>query len=150
MTVSIRGGGGADDGVCGHIIGASAGASVHAARLPHARTFFAATSPVALAGRLRLIAEIDDKPVGFVDYTAAKGHVKDLFVTPAAQGSGAGTALLDATQARVGGAISVHVLSVNDTGVLWYLSRGFRVVDGWAEALEGVTAVWLKMVRDPV
>lgn len=149
MTVTIRDGGGADDAVCGRILGASAGASVHAERLPHARALFEDTTPLALDGRLRLIAEIDGNPVGFADFTAAKGHVKFLFVTPEAQGSGAGSALLDAIQARVDGPISVHVLSVNDAGVLWYLGRGFRIVDGWAEIFQGETAAWLRMVRDP-
>jgi len=148
MTLVIRDGSTEDDAVCGTIVGAAAGTSVYAYRLPHARSLLEDTSPLELDGRLRLIAEIGGRPVGFADYTAAKGHVKYLFVDPEAQGSGAGSALLDAVQDRVGGPISVHVLAVNDTGILWYLGRGFRVVDGWAELFEGVNAAWLRMVRD--
>lgn len=147
MTIVIREGSGEDDAVCGRIVGAAAGGSVYAERLPHARALFEDVSALPIEGKLRLIAKFDDKPVGFADYTAAKGHIKYLFVLPGNQGRGGGTALLDAVQARVGGPISVHVLAVNDTGILWYLRRGFRVVDGWAESLEGQTAAWLRLVR---
>jgi GNAT superfamily N-acetyltransferase len=147
MTVMIRGGSAKDDAACGRIIGAAAGGSIYAERLPHARALFEDISSLPLQGRLRLIAELDGKPVGFADYTAAKGHIKYLFTSPGAQGGGAGTALLDAVQERVGGAISIHVLAVNDVGILWYLRRGFRIVDGWAEPLEGMMAAWLRLVR---
>lgn len=147
MTLVIREGSGKDDAVCGRIVGATASASIYADRLPHARGLFEDVSALALDGKLRFIAELDGQAVGFADYTAAKGHIKYLFVLPGAQGSGAGSALLDAVQARSGGAISVHVLAVNDVGILWYLRRGFKVVDGWAEPLEGVTAAWLRLTR---
>jgi ribosomal protein S18 acetylase RimI-like enzyme len=147
VTVLVRDGSARDDAVCGRIVGAASGTSVYAARLPHARALFEDVSALTLDGKLRLIAEIGGQAVGFADYTAAKGHIKYLFVLPGAQGSGAGTALLDAVQSRVGGKISVHVLAVNDVAILWYLRRGFRVVDGWAEALEGETAAWLRLTR---
>ena len=147
MSIVIRDGSGKDDAVCGRIVGAAAGSSVYAERLPHARALFEDVSALALEGKLRLIAEIDGQPVGFADYTAAKGHIKYLFVLPGAQGSGAGSALLDAVQARVKGPISVHVLAVNDVGILWYLRRGFKVVDGWAEPFEGADAAWLRLTR---
>jgi GNAT superfamily N-acetyltransferase len=147
VSVVIRDGSGKDDAVCGRIVGAAAGSSVYAERLPHARALFEDVSALALEGKLRLIAEIEGRPVGFADYTAAKGHIKYLFVLPGAQGSGAGSALLDAVQARAEGPISVHVLAVNDVGILWYLRRGFKVVDGWAEPLEGMTAAWLRLTR---
>lgn len=147
MTLVIRDGLASDDAVCGRIVGAAAGNSVYADRLPHARRLFEDVSALALDGKLRLIAEIDGQPVGFADYTAAKGHVKYLFVLPGAQGSGAGSALLDTVQKRVGGLISVHVLAVNDAAILWYLRRGFKVVDGWAEPLEGEVTAWLRLTR---
>ena len=62
--------------------------------------------------------------------------MKYLFVFPHIQGSGAGAALLDEVQTKVAGPISIHVLAVNDVGVLWCLRRGFRGVDGWAEPFE--------------
>jgi ribosomal protein S18 acetylase RimI-like enzyme len=148
MTVTTRDGTADDDAICGQIIGASAGGSIYADRLPHARDLFEDVSARHLDGKLRMVAEIDSKTLGFADYTIAKGHIKYLFVLPASQGSGAGAALLNAVQARVGDAISIHVLAVNDVGILWYLRRGFRVVDGWAEPLEGKMAAWLRMVRD--
>ena len=149
MSLVIRDGTGKDDAVCGRILGAAAGGSVYAERLPHARALFEDFSPLSLSGKLRLIAEIDGRPVGFADYTVAKGHIKYLFVLPGTQGNGAGTALLAGVQDHVEGPISVHVLAVNDIGILWYLRRGFRVVDGWAEPFEGKTAAWLKLVRAP-
>ena len=120
MTALIRDGSSKDDAVCGRIVGAAAGGSVYAERLPHARAMFEDVSALPLEGKLRLVAEIDGMPVGFADYTAAKGHIKYLFVLPGAQGSGAGTALLDGVQTRARGPISVHVLAVNDAGILWY------------------------------
>lgn len=84
--------------------------------------------------------------MGFADHRD-DGHVKYLFVLPAAQGSGAGTALLDAVQARTG-RVSVHVLAVNDTGIAWYLRRGMKVTDAWIEPLAGMPAVWLRLERD--
>ncbi len=150
MTVVIRQGTALDDAVCGRIVGAAAGGSVYAARLPHAQDLFEDTSALRLDGKLRLIAEINGEAIGFADYTANKGHVKYLFVFPHIQGSGAGTALLDAVQAKVAGPISIHVLAVNDVGILWYLRRGFRIVDGWAEPFGGVMAAWLKLVRNAV
>ncbi len=147
MSLIVRDGSAKDDAVCGRIVGAAARTSVYAERLPHARALFEDVSALALDGRLRLIAELNAQPVGFADFTAAKGHIKYLFVRPGAQGSGAGSALLDTVQERVGGEISVHVLAVNDVGILWYLRRGFRVVDGWAEPLEGEMAAWLRLTR---
>ncbi len=144
----IRDGGGDDDGVCGRIIGAAASQAIYAARLPHAKATLEDTSPLALEGRLRLVAELDGQPIGFADYVRAKGHVKYLFVLPEEQGVGAGARLLDAVQSIVGGPISVHVLALNDTGLLWYLRRGFRVESGFAEPFEGVDAMWLRLVRD--
>ena len=146
----IREGGADDDGVCGRIVGAAASRAVYAARLPHARATFEDTSPLALDGRLRMVAELDGEPIGFADYLRSKGHVKYLFVLPEAQGSGAGAALLEAVQKVVGGPVSVHVLAVNDTGLLWYLRWGFRVESGFAEVFEGVEAMWLRLVRDGI
>ena len=66
--------------------------------------------------------------------------MKYLFVFPHIQGSGAGAALFDAIQAKVAGPISIHVLAVNDVGVLWCLRSGFRAIDGWVEPFEVVMA----------
>ena len=95
-----------------------------------------------------MIAEINGKAIGFADYTANKGHVKYLFVFPHIRGSSAGTSLLDAVQAKVPEPISIHVLAVNDVGILWYLRLGSRVSGSWAEPFEGEMAAWLKLVRD--
>ena len=148
MNLIIRPGTSADNTVCGRIFGEAAGSSIYAARLPHARALLENTSPFDLEGRLRLVAEFQGRPIGFADYTTAKGHVKFLFIQPTAQGNGAGTALLNAIQEQVSGPMSVHVLAVNDTGILWYLRRGFRVVDGWAKSFDGEEALWLRLVRD--
>ena len=148
MSMVIRAGTSADDTVCGQIVGAATGSSIYIARRSHARAFLEDNSPLDLCGRLRLVAEFEGRPIGFADYTIAKGHVKFLFVDPTNQGQGAGTALLKTIQEQVSGPISVHVLAINDTGILWYFRRGFRVVDGWAESLQGDNTVRLRLVRD--
>ncbi|MEQ9642177.1 MAG: GNAT family N-acetyltransferase [Alphaproteobacteria bacterium] len=145
MTIVLREASADDDEICGRIVGAAAGGAVYAERLPHARAIFADTSPLTRAGRHRLIATLDGKPVGFADFRD-DGHIKYLFVDPAAQGRGAGATLVDAVQARTG-AIAVHVLALNDVGIAWYLRRGFRVVGGWIEPLRDTDAVWLRLVR---
>lgn len=145
MPLTIRDGNDADDAACGRIVGHAGGGAVYAARLPHAHAVFADTSPLGRDGRRRLVAELDGRPAGFADYRD-DGHVKYLFVDPAAQGQGAGRALLDAVAARAG-AVSVHVLAVNDAAVAWYLRRGLKVVDGWIEPVAGQDAVWLRLVR---
>ena len=43
--------------------------------------------------------------------------MKYLFVFPHIQGSGAGTALLDAVQVKIAGPISIHVFVVNDVAI---------------------------------
>jgi GNAT superfamily N-acetyltransferase len=149
VTITIRNGFEADNAVCGRIVGTAAGASVYAERLPHAQMLFEDVSALPLDGKLRLIAEIAGEPAGFADFTLAKSHIKYLFVLPGAQGGGIGSALLDTVQELAGGAISVHVLAVNDVGFLWYLRRGFRVVNGWAEPFEGKVTAWLRLVRAP-
>jgi ribosomal protein S18 acetylase RimI-like enzyme len=146
-AVSVRPGGPADDAACGQIIGRAGTASVFFDRLPHARSLFIDRSPLAQEGRSRLMAELDGEPVGFAEFRPGDGHVKYLFVLPDRQGLGIGAALLDAVQAAVGGPVSVHVLAVNDAGILWYLRRGFVVGGGFAEPLEGRPAAWIRMVR---
>lgn len=148
VAATVRDGNSDDDVVCGLIVGAAAGASVYAPRLPHAAAHLNDLSPLELGVRSRVVAEIAGRPIGFADYRPQDGHIKYLFVHPEAQGSGAGSALLDAVQARVGGPVSVHVLALNDAGILWYLRRGLKVVDGWEEDFEGQPAAWLRMVRD--
>ncbi len=146
MGIKLRDATTADDAVCGQIVGKAASGAVYAERLPHARSLFADTSPLPRDDRHRLIASLDGKPVGFADFRD-DGHIKYLFVDPAAQGCGAGMALIDAVQARTG-VIAVHVLAVNDAGIAWYVRRGFRIVDGWLEPLHGKDVVWLRLVRD--
>jgi GNAT superfamily N-acetyltransferase len=146
MTIIIRAGLPADDARCGEIVGAAAAASAYAARLPHARRALADTSPLPAEGRRRLIAQRADRVVGFADHRD-DGHIKLLFVEPAAQGRGAGAALLDAVARRTG-RLSVHCLAVNDAALAWYLGRGFRVAGGWLESFHGRDAVWLRLERD--
>lgn len=145
--LNIRSGTSADDAICGKIVGAAATASVYYDRVPQARKLLEDTSPLEMDDRDRLIAELDRTPVAFADFRVNTGHIKYLFCLPESQGSGAGSALLDAVQKAVGGPISVHVLAVNDTGILWYMRRGFEVVSGFEKEFEGTPAAWLRLVR---
>ncbi|WP_283740343.1 GNAT family N-acetyltransferase [Chelatococcus albus] len=126
----------------------SALASSYARRLPHAALLLADDSPLCLAGRSRMVGEVAGKVVGFADYRPWDGHIKYLFVHPRAQARGVGAALVDAVQNAVGGRVGVHVLAVNDSALLWYLRRSFRIVDGWEEPFADVPAVWIRLVRE--
>ena len=101
-------------------------------------------------GGHRFIASIDKKDVAFVDYLIAKQHIKYLFVHPRYQRKGIGANLLTLAQEQIKGAISVNVLSINETAVLWYLNRGFKVSDCWLERFNGKKTAWLKLTRADV
>ena len=86
----------------------------------------------AALGRL-LIAEAQGRVVGFA--LATGGHLDMLFVDPAAQGSGAGRALLGAAQAR--GAVSLECFRENHAARAFYERGGWHLVRGYARRFEG-------------
>lgn len=158
----LRKGGAEDDVACGQIVGAAAATSAYAPRVPHAARLLGDRRPLAQDDRQRIVAEQGTRPVGFVEFRAnapganapgpnaqeAGGHVKYLFVDPAAQGRGVGAMLLEAAEQRLGTPITLTVLSVNDRGLRWYMARGYRIAGGQLEAdWEGGPAIWLTLKK---
>ena len=99
-----------------------------------------------LKGR-RLIASVNTTDVAFVDYLIAKQHIKYLFVHPRYQRKGIGAELLNSAQEHIKDTISANVLCINERAVLWYLGRGFKVSNCWAERFNGKKTAWLKLTR---
>lgn len=90
-----------------------------------------------------LIAEIDGLPLGFAlffhNFSTFAGrpgiYLEDLFVDPAARGSGAGKALLRRLAAiaveRGCARLEWSVLDWNDPAIAFYKSIGAQSMDGW-------------------
>ncbi|HIC81877.1 MAG TPA: GNAT family N-acetyltransferase [Kiloniellaceae bacterium] len=169
----LRKGGAEDDAACGQIVGAAAATSAYAPRVPHAAQLLGDRRPLAQEDRQRILAERGSRPVGFVEFRpnaqgadaqgaeaqpaeaqsagalGAGGHVKYLFVDPAAQGQGVGAALLEAAEQALGAPVTLTVLSVNDSGLRWYMGRGYRIAGGQLEAdWEDGPAIWLTLKKD--
>ena len=156
-AVELREGDAGDDAACGRLIGAAAATSAYAPRVPQAAALLGDRSPLAQEDRRRIVAEQAGRLLGFVEFNVRPaapgkaqcgGHVKYLFVDPAAQGSGVGSALLEAAETAISGPVSLSVLSVNDRGLRWYMKRGYRVSEAKAEEdWEGGLAVWLTLEK---
>lgn len=68
-----------------------------------------------------MAVDADDNPLGFVG--ARDGHVELLYIDPAWQGRGLGSALM--AHVADGGPQSVEVYSGNTAGLAFYRSQGF-------------------------
>lgn len=81
---------------------------------------------VWLAGRLAeddvWVAEVDGAVVGYARFTAT--WLDDLYVSPAAQGTGVGTALLEVVKALRPGGFSLWVFEVNTPARRFYARHG--------------------------
>ena len=86
----------------------------------------------AALGRLR-VAEVDGRVVGFA--LATGGHLDMLFIDPAAQGTGAGRALLAEAEAR--GVVSLECFRANLAARRFYERAGWRLVRGYSRPFEG-------------
>lgn len=74
------------------------------------------------------IARAQGDPAGFL---ALDGELlSDLYVTPAAQGSGVGSALLDHAKHRRPDGLALWVFATNRRAQAFYAARGFQVVGG--------------------
>ncbi|AYJ86781.1 GNAT family N-acetyltransferase [Sphingomonas paeninsulae] len=90
-----------------------------------------------------LIAELDAAPIGFAlffhNFSTFEGrpgiYLEDLFVDPAARGSGAGKALLSAFAQiaieRGCARLEWAVLDWNEPAIRFYKSIGATAMDGW-------------------
>ncbi|MCH7931562.1 MAG: GNAT family N-acetyltransferase [Proteobacteria bacterium] len=130
MPIHIRPATDADDARCGEII-ASANGEL-AERVPHARAVLEDGSPLPRDGRERLIAEVEGKAVGFVDFEP-DGYIKYLFVAQRHHRRGAGSALLAAAERAIGAPTYLSVFAVNDRALRFYMERGYRIVGGEVE-----------------
>ena len=96
----------------------------------------------ATLDRLRLAVN-ESAVLGFCVMTHA--HIDMLFIAPAAQGSGAGSALLRDAERR--GARSLECFAANMPARRFYERRGWRVTDAYRRALGGVQQrfVWYEV-----
>lgn len=81
----------------------------------------------------RLVVADADAILGFA--LATGGHLDMLFVDPAAQGSGAGRALLADAEAR--GAVSLECFRANAAARRFYERAGWHLVRGYARPFAG-------------
>ena len=150
LEFELRVGSAADDATCGLVRSAASKASVVYARLEKAQSFLADDGPQELENMNRFVACRDDKVVGFIDYNAADGYVKMLFVEPALQGQGLATELL--RLAAQGAKVPLHLRTqaVNDGALAFYLGQGFQIIDGEVENnWHGDSVVWITLSRRP-
>ena len=78
-----------------------------------------------------LVAEVDGAPVGFVATEGGEDFVSDLWVSPANEGQGVGSALLEAVEDVVRNrgypSVRLEVMTVNERALALYRRRGFEV-----------------------
>ena len=146
MPIVIRPAIDADDARCGEIIASVGGTLVE--RVPHARAALEDDSPLSRGGRERLIAEVEGKAVGFVDFEP-DGYIKYLFVARGHHRRGAGSALLVAAERAIGPPTYLSAHAVNDRALRFYMERGYRVVGGKVEEdWHGGPVVWIELRKD--
>jgi ribosomal-protein-alanine N-acetyltransferase len=77
-----------------------------------------------------LVAQVEGVPIGIGAWEKDVGHITDLWIAPAHEGRGAGSALLAALEATIAGAgfqeATLEVLTFNDRALRLYLYRGYR------------------------
>lgn len=94
------------------------------------------------------VAEVDGKPAGFI---CMEGYyVAEIFTDPECKGKGLGTVLIAAAQkARPGGQLVVHCKEQNESGLAFYLAKGFKQIDRWEKDKHGKPYPTLHLVLDP-
>lgn len=79
-----------------------------------------------------LVATVAGEPVGLAAADVGNAYVSDLWVEPACQGRGVGSALLAALEARIAATgrriVQLEVLSANVRAMALYRYRGYRPV----------------------
>jgi GNAT superfamily N-acetyltransferase len=140
----------ADDAVCGRLVGRAASRSIMARRLPFARAYLGDRSPLVLERTHdRLVAGHGSAEiVGLAQFCRADRYLWYLFVEPARQGAGVGSALLAAVEDTIGYPVRLRTLAINETALKFYLRRGYRVRSGWVEdGWHGGSVVWLELEK---
>ena len=96
-------------------------------------------------GDLRVAVDADDAPLGFIAQDAGEIHM--LFVSPDAQGRGAGSALLEHV-AQDQPELRLDVNEQNPAAVAFYTAKGFRQVGRSELDGQGRPFPLLRLVRD--
>lgn len=103
---------------------------------------------------LLLVAEVEGKVVGFANYSPAdsdgKAELGAIYIDPANQGSGIGTAFLKEGISRLEGVkeVYINVERDNEIGHTFYNAKGFQVVDVFDDDFDGHILKTLLMVLD--
>ncbi len=80
------------------------------------------------AGARVLVAEVDGVPAGFVTVDAARGHLDQLAVHPAHQGSGVADRLMAIAKALSPTGLSLDVNDGNARALRFYARHGFATL----------------------
>ncbi|UJL47348.1 GNAT family N-acetyltransferase [Virgibacillus sp. NKC19-16] len=104
-----------------------------------------------LKNTLIYVAEVDGKVVGFANYTPGSkdGNVElaALYLFPAYQGKGIGTALLHESMDQLGSReVHLSVEKNNEIGTTFYKAKGFEVVSEFDDDFDGHILRTVRMV----
>ncbi|ORM52840.1 GNAT family N-acetyltransferase [Pantoea conspicua] len=81
-----------------------------------------------ILGETVLVAESDGQRVGFAGLLENDNFLHSLYVAPDWQGRGAGSALLEAVQARFTSTGALKCLSMNKAAQAFYLKHGWKMI----------------------
>ncbi len=143
-AVAIRWFQSSDRKICQRIAAAAAMSS-YGRLMPQHSFAFTPEAPLEPA-EVRLVATLGDEPVGFLELVGT--HVSNLFVDPAHQGRGIGSALMRAAEETVPGDITLSVFTTNPAARRLYERLGFRF-DGLSRTTFHGLAVDVWKMRKP-
>ncbi|MXP48555.1 GNAT family N-acetyltransferase [Pantoea sp. Eser] len=81
-----------------------------------------------ILGETVLVAECDGQRVGFAGPLENDNFLHSLYVDPDWQGRGAGSALLEAVQARFTSTSALKCLTMNKAAQAFYLKHGWKMI----------------------
>nr|WP_257469660.1 GNAT family N-acetyltransferase [Pantoea allii] len=81
-----------------------------------------------IPGETVLVAELDGHRAGFAGLMENDNFLHSLYVDPAFQGRGVGSALLDEVQSRFTSTGALKCLEMNKAAQTFYLQRGWKII----------------------
>nr|WP_029569000.1 GNAT family N-acetyltransferase [Pantoea ananatis] len=81
-----------------------------------------------IPGETVLVAELDGHRVGFAGLMENDNFLHSLYVDPAYQGRGVGSALLNEVQGRFTSTGALKCLEMNKAAQTFYLQRGWKII----------------------
>lgn len=105
-----------------------------------------------LVGSFMYVSEIEEKVVGFANYTPVsedgKVELSAIYLDPVYQGKGMGTALLQAGIQNIAGVkeVFIDVEKENEIGTTFYNAKGFEVVSEFDDDFDGHILKTVRMV----